>query len=91
MRQVEVRSIEVLDEEQDSVGPGVRVGFAVRGAEAEELKESYALVTEPSRVVQRLSVRRVTVAVVVVVNVVVGVVERPWAPTYSTAQLALMF
>jgi selenocysteine-specific translation elongation factor len=59
MRQVEVRSIEVLDEEQDSVGPGVRVGFAVKGAEVEELKESYALVTEPSRVAQRLSVRAV--------------------------------
>jgi selenocysteine-specific translation elongation factor len=59
MRQVEVRSIEVLDEEQDSVGPGVRVGFAIKGAEAEELKESYALVTEPSRVAQRLSVRAV--------------------------------
>jgi selenocysteine-specific translation elongation factor len=59
MRQVEVRSIEVLDEEQDSVGPGVRVGFAIKGAEVEELKESYALVTEPSRVAQRLSVRAV--------------------------------
>jgi len=59
MRQVEVRSIEVLDEEQDSVGPGVRVGFAIKGAEAEELKESYALVTEPSRAAQRLSVRAV--------------------------------
>jgi len=28
LKQVEVKSIEVLDEEQDSVGPGVRIGWA---------------------------------------------------------------
>lgn len=59
LKQVEVKSIEVLDEEQDSVGPGVRIGFAIKGAEAEELKESYALVTEPSHTAQRLNMKAI--------------------------------
>ncbi|MFP3231257.1 MAG: hypothetical protein RXR70_01320 [Acidilobus sp.] len=57
LKQVEVKSIEVLDEEQDSVGPGVRIGFAIKGAETEELKESYALVAEPSHTAQRLNMK----------------------------------
>ncbi len=55
MKWVEVKSIEVLDEEQDSVGPGVRIGFALKGAEAEELKDVYALVKDQSSVVTQLS------------------------------------
>jgi selenocysteine-specific translation elongation factor len=59
LKQVEVKSIEVLDEEQDSVGPGVRIGFAIKGAEAEELKESYALVAEPSHTARRLNMKAI--------------------------------
>jgi len=59
LKQVEVKSIEVLDEEQDSVGPGVRIGFAIKGAETEELKESYALVAEPSHTAQRLNMKAI--------------------------------
>ena len=40
---VEVKSIQVLDEDQDSVGVGVRVGLALKGAELTELQDTYAL------------------------------------------------
>jgi len=36
-KEVEVKSIQVMDEDQDEVFPGTRVGLALRGAEVEEL------------------------------------------------------
>lgn len=45
-KEVEVRSIQVLDEDQDHVGVGVRVGLALKGASADELKGIYALSKE---------------------------------------------
>lgn len=56
-KQIEIKSIEVLDEEMDSVGPGVRIGFAVKGAEVDELKEVYALVPDLSKTVNKLTLR----------------------------------
>ncbi|MGC9175439.1 MAG: translation elongation factor [Thermoprotei archaeon] len=48
---VEVKSIQVLDEDQDSVGVGVRVGLALKGAELEDIKDTYALSRNPSALV----------------------------------------
>ncbi|MEZ0248128.1 MAG: translation elongation factor [Thermoproteus sp.] len=42
--EVDVKSIQVLDEDQEEVGPGVRVGIALRGIELDALKDSYILV-----------------------------------------------
>lgn len=56
-KQIEIKSIEVLDEEMDSVGPGVRIGFAIKGAEVDELKDVYALVPEPSKIVNKLTLK----------------------------------
>ncbi|MGC9170684.1 MAG: translation elongation factor [Thermoproteus sp.] len=42
--EVDVKSIQVLDEDQEEVAPGARVGLALRGIEADQLKEAYALV-----------------------------------------------
>ncbi|MEL9990817.1 MAG: translation elongation factor [Thermoproteus sp.] len=42
--EVDVKSIQVLDEDQKEVGPGTRVGIALRGIEVDVLKESYILV-----------------------------------------------
>ncbi len=47
-RTVEVKSIQVLDEDQDSVGIGVRVGLALKGAELSELQDTYALSRDPA-------------------------------------------
>ncbi|MCI2415010.1 MAG: translation elongation factor [Candidatus Aramenus sp.] len=43
-KEVEVKSIQVLDEDQQEVGVGVRIGFALRNVKEEELKDSFALV-----------------------------------------------
>ncbi|WP_449463686.1 translation elongation factor [Tardisphaera miroshnichenkoae] len=45
---VEVRSIQVLDEDQESVGVGVRVGLALKGAELSELQDTYGLSRDPA-------------------------------------------
>ncbi|MEM0146431.1 MAG: hypothetical protein QXY52_04805 [Conexivisphaerales archaeon] len=42
--EIEVKSIQVLDEDQLSVGPGVRVGLAIRNAGLNELSGTYGLV-----------------------------------------------
>lgn len=42
-KRVEVKSIQVLDEDQDAVGPGARVGLALKGASLEEIREAQAL------------------------------------------------
>ncbi len=43
-KRASIRSIQVLDEDQDSVGPGIRYGVSLRGVEERDLKECYAMV-----------------------------------------------
>lgn len=42
--EIEVRSIQVLDEDQDSVGPGVRIGVAIKNASLEKLSGTYGII-----------------------------------------------
>ncbi|AWR99558.1 translation elongation factor [Metallosphaera hakonensis JCM 8857 = DSM 7519] len=44
MKETEVKSIQVLDEDQESVGPGIRIGLALRNVKEDEVKESYLMV-----------------------------------------------
>ncbi|BCS91891.1 translation elongation factor [Metallosphaera javensis (ex Sakai et al. 2022)] len=44
MKETEIKSIQVLDEDQEGVGPGVRVGLALRNVKEEEVKDSYLMV-----------------------------------------------
>jgi len=53
-KEVEVRSIQVLDEDQDRVGRGVRVGLALKNVEMNEVKDIYALVRPGIRTVKSL-------------------------------------
>jgi selenocysteine-specific translation elongation factor len=50
MKEVEVKSIQVLDEDQEAVGPGVRVGLALRNVKEDEVKDSYLLTKSGLRV-----------------------------------------
>ncbi len=52
MKDIEVKSIEVLDEPIDEVGPDVRVGFAVKGIDADEAKDVYLLVKDSVEVLE---------------------------------------
>lgn len=56
--EAEVKSIQVLDEDQEEVGPGARVGLALRGVEAGQLKESYALVKKGVPLADRYKVEK---------------------------------
>ncbi len=44
MKEVEVKTIQVLDEDQKGVKGGVRIGFSLRNAKEEDMKEAYSLV-----------------------------------------------
>jgi Selenocysteine-specific translation elongation factor len=46
LKEAEIKSIQVLDEDYEEVGPGIRFGFALKGVEEKDLKASYAAVTE---------------------------------------------
>ena len=54
-KEVEVRSIQVLDEDQDRVGRGVRVGLALKNVELNEVKDAYALVRPETRTARSLN------------------------------------
>ncbi|AFZ70298.1 hypothetical protein Calag_0538 [Caldisphaera lagunensis DSM 15908] len=54
MQQVEIKNIQVLDEDQTKVGSGVRVGLALKNVKAEDLKDTYALIPEEKKVVKSL-------------------------------------
>ena len=56
MKKLSVKSIEVLDEPVDEVGPDVRVGLALKGASLEEVEGTYLLVRSPDQVVSELVV-----------------------------------
>jgi len=53
-----IRSIQVLDEDQESVGPGVRYGVSLRGVEERDLKECYAIVRPGARTSESLRIAR---------------------------------
>ncbi|MGC8661677.1 MAG: translation elongation factor [Nitrososphaeria archaeon] len=42
--EIDIKSIQVLDEDQPSVGPGVRVGLAIRNADLNALSGTYGLI-----------------------------------------------
>ncbi|BCU66842.1 translation elongation factor [Sulfolobales archaeon HS-7] len=46
MKQVDVKSIQVLDEDVDSVPPGIRVGLALRNVTVDEIKDDYLLLRD---------------------------------------------
>ncbi len=43
-KEVEVKTIQVLDEDQKGVKGGVRIGFSLRNAKEEDMKDAYSLV-----------------------------------------------
>lgn len=45
-KEVEIKSIRVLDEDQESVEPGVRIGFALRNVKENEMKDALLLVVK---------------------------------------------
>ena len=51
-RSASIKSIQVLDEDYDSVGPGVRYGISLRGVDERDLKECYAIL-RPDTVASR--------------------------------------
>ncbi|WP_126450080.1 translation elongation factor [Sulfodiicoccus acidiphilus] len=53
-KEVEVKSIQVLDEDQDAVGPGVRVGIALKNVRQEELRGLYSMVKPETKVVDSI-------------------------------------
>ncbi len=46
LKEAEIKSIQVLDEDFGEIGPGVRFGFALRGVEEKDVKSSYALLAD---------------------------------------------
>ncbi|MGC9191903.1 MAG: translation elongation factor [Conexivisphaera sp.] len=58
-KRASIRSIQVLDEDQDAVGPGVRYGASLRGVEERDLKECYGIARpgSPTTRTIRVSVR----------------------------------
>ncbi|MDP8002681.1 MAG: translation elongation factor [Caldisphaera sp.] len=50
MQRVEIKNIQVLDEDQVSVNPGVRIGIALRNVKAEDVKDTYALVPDENNI-----------------------------------------
>lgn len=64
MKPAEIRSIQVLDVDYEEVGPGVRVGLALKGVDEKEAKTSYAIVNYNIRLGRSIDVER----------------KFPWAP-----------
>ncbi len=56
-KEVEIKSIQVLDEDQTEVMPGVRIGFALRNVKEEELKDSFALVKQNSKLLKEFNAK----------------------------------
>ncbi|MGC9105137.1 MAG: translation elongation factor [Thermoprotei archaeon] len=53
MKEVEVKSIQVLDEDQERVLPGTRIGFALKNAKLEEIEGVKALLKPGVKLVNR--------------------------------------
>ncbi|ARM75776.1 translation elongation factor [Acidianus manzaensis] len=43
-KDVEIKSIQVLDEDQEEVEPGIRIGFALRNVKEDEMKDTFLLI-----------------------------------------------
>ncbi|MEM4096955.1 MAG: translation elongation factor [Metallosphaera sp.] len=55
MKETEIKSIQVLDEDQEAVGVGVRIGLALRNVKEEEVKDSYLMVKPGTKVTKELN------------------------------------
>ena len=55
MKEVEVKSIQVLDEDQEGVLPGTRIGFALRNVKLEDIEGVTALLKPGLKLVDRIS------------------------------------
>ncbi len=55
MKEVEVKSVQVLDEDQEGVLPGTRIGFALRNVKLEEIEGISALVKPGIKMVERIN------------------------------------
>ncbi|MCG2871828.1 MAG: translation elongation factor [Sulfolobales archaeon] len=55
MKEVEVKSIQVLDEDQERVLPGTRIGFALRNVKLEEIEGVSALIKPGVKLRDRMS------------------------------------
>lgn len=54
--EIDVKSIQVLDEDQPSVGPGVRVGLAIRNSDLSALANTYGLLKPDTPLTDELKV-----------------------------------
>jgi len=57
-KEVEVRSIQVLDEDQEGVLPGTRIGFALKNVKLEEIEGINALIKPGIKMVNRVKFRK---------------------------------
>ncbi|MFP3217026.1 translation elongation factor [Acidianus sp.] len=54
-KEVEIKSIQVLDEDQEAVDTGIRIGFALRNAREDEMKDALLLVKNEVKTVKSFS------------------------------------
>ncbi|BDC19165.1 translation elongation factor [Acidianus sp. HS-5] len=54
-KEVEIKSIQVLDEDQEAVDSGIRIGFALRNVKEDEMKEALLLVKSGVKTVKNFS------------------------------------
>lgn len=57
-KEVEVKSIQVLDEDQEGVMPGVRIGFALRNVKLEDIEGVTALIKPGIKTVNKLKFKK---------------------------------
>jgi len=62
LKEAEIKSIQVLDEDYEEVGPGIRFGFALKGVEEKDIKASYAAITENINLSSKLRVSKLSIA-----------------------------
>ncbi len=58
MKSAEVKSIQVLDVDYEEVGPGVRVGLALKGVDEKEAKMSYAIAKYNAKLGRSIGIER---------------------------------
>ncbi len=62
LKEAEIKSIQVLDEDYGEIGPGIRFGFALKGVEEKDLKASYAAVTDSVSLSSRMKAYKLGIA-----------------------------
>ena len=63
LKEAEIKSIQVLDEDYEEIGPGIRFGFALKGVEEKDVKASYALIAEAaSGLVSKMKAHKLSLA-----------------------------